>query len=101
MSTRKLVIVSSIVTLILVVTIVANESAQATRSLELPIQGMHCEGCAASVGASLAKVPGVKDAKVSFDSGVARLTVSRWHGPDAAELRQAVEDAGYKVGGRN
>ena len=64
--------------------------------ISLTIGGMHCATCALTVQDSLREVPGVFDAKVNFALGKALV------GFDAsvathADLKKAVEEAGYKV----
>lgn len=64
--------------------------------ISLTIGGMHCATCALTVQDSLKEVPGVFDAKVNFALGKAMV------GYDSsiagqADLRKAVEEAGYKV----
>ncbi len=63
--------------------------------LELDIEGMTCTACARRVEKSLNSVDGVS-AYVDFATEKAHLTLSQ----EVAEevLRQAVDDAGYKVG---
>jgi len=64
--------------------------------IELAVEGMTCANCARSVEQSLAQVPGVVRATVSQPEGRAVVAVD----PavvDRAELRRAVERAGYQV----
>ncbi|MBI4657585.1 MAG: cation transporter, partial [Verrucomicrobia bacterium] len=61
----------------------------------LPIAGMTCEACATHVQASLAKVPGVRSAAVSYKERKAVVVAAPSVDPTA--LNQAVESAGYKV----
>lgn len=84
-----------VTTFIVVVGIVANEAATATRPLELAIEGMHCESCANSLTKALGQSAGVHEANVSLKDKRAYLVVSRWRGPDANQLRAVVEEAGY------
>lgn len=66
------------------------------RSVDLSIQGMHCEGCARTVEALLKSEPGVKSATISYKKGIARVVFD----PavvDLCILVKAVERAGYRV----
>lgn len=66
------------------------------KSLELAIDGMHCDGCANTIEALLAREPGVKSASVSHANGRGRVL----YDPaltDAARIAKAIEQAGYRV----
>jgi copper chaperone len=60
---------------------------------EVEIEGMSCEHCVAAVKSALARVPGVKDARVTVGRAVlvSDAPVSR----DA--VANAVADEGYRV----
>ena len=62
----------------------------------MKIEGMMCGHCEAAVDKALNAIDGV-DAKVSHRKGTAKLKLER--DVPEAELRKAVEDAGYKVTG--
>jgi len=69
------------------------------KSLEMKIDGMHCEGCASTIQAVLSHEPGVKSASVSFDRGAASV----FYDPtatDPARLAAAIEKAGFQAAGR-
>ena len=64
--------------------------------IELPVDGLHCAGCVASVERALTAVEGVQEASVSLAEGSARLKID----PEAIEvaaLTEAVVRAGYEV----
>jgi Cu+-exporting ATPase len=63
----------------------------------LPIEGMTCASCVRRVEKSLAKVPGVADANVNFatEQAVVRFDPAQ---TSLADLRAAVDKAGYRVG---
>ena len=64
--------------------------------IELPVDGLHCAGCVASVEQALTAVEGVQEASVSLAEGSARLKID----PEAVEvasLTEAVVRAGYEV----
>ncbi|MEO8347116.1 MAG: heavy-metal-associated domain-containing protein [Betaproteobacteria bacterium] len=65
-------------------------------TISLNVQGMTCGGCVASVTRVLKAVPGVADAAVTLQPGVAKVTFDpACANPDA--LRAAIEDAGFGV----
>ena len=66
------------------------------KSLEMKIDGMHCEGCAGTIQAVLSREPGVKSSNVSFPKRLASV----FYDPeetDAARLAAAVTQAGFIV----
>jgi Cu+-exporting ATPase len=65
------------------------------KQLELDIEGMTCTACARRVEKGLNSVDGVS-AYVDFATEKAHLTLTKEISQDS--LRQAVDDAGYKVG---
>jgi copper chaperone len=65
-------------------------------TITIPVKGMTCGGCVASVTRVLKKVPGVEDVAVTLNPAEAKVSF------DAARtsvpaLRSAIEDAGYGV----
>ncbi|NDJ78185.1 MAG: copper-translocating P-type ATPase [Chloroflexi bacterium] len=67
----------------------------AQQTLDLPITGMDCVNCAASVERALNKVDGVLNVNVNFATEHALVTVAA--GTPRADLVTAVEKAGYGV----
>ena len=65
-------------------------------SVTLNVQGMTCGGCVASVTRVLKAVPGVTEAAVTLQPGVANVTYDPARTQPAA-LRAAIEDAGFDV----
>lgn len=63
--------------------------------VELHIDGMKCEGCAAAVTEALEGVEGVDSAHVSLDEGSARVSARPTVAAEA--LVRAVESAGYRA----
>ncbi len=63
----------------------------------LPIEGMTCASCVRRVEKALAKVPGVQEASVNLATEKARVVFDSTV-TDLAQLRTAVEHAGYRVG---
>lgn len=66
------------------------------KTIDLTIQGMHCEGCAKTMEALLTTEPGVKAVTVSYGSGSARVLFDP-ASIDLPRLVKAVERAGYRV----
>ena len=62
-----------------------------------PVRGMTCGSCVARVEAALKSVPGVVLASVNLASE--KATVEYLEGTEIADLRRAVKDAGYELGG--
>lgn len=71
--------------------------ANDVKSIELSIEGMHCDGCANTIEALLAAETGVKAATVSFAAGKGRILYDP-AAIDHAQLTAAIERAGYRVG---
>jgi Cu+-exporting ATPase len=75
-----------------------HETAITQERVELPIQGMSCQSCAARVEHALAKVPGVAEAGVNF--ALQRATVR--YDPTAVDpdaLTETITALGYEVPG--
>jgi len=70
--------------------------SKAMKSLELKIQGMHCDGCAGTIEALLAREPGVKGASVSYAAGKGQILYDP-AATDPARVAAAIERAGYRV----
>lgn len=68
-------------------------SVQAAQQVAMEIEGMTCALCPLAIKKSLAKVPGVKEVRVSFEEKKARLTV------DDAVTDETLEEAVRKAGG--
>src|SRR5262249_56834969 len=64
----------------------------------LPVEGMTCASCVRRVERALRKVPGVESADVNLATERVRLRVDPARAPLDA-LRDAVERAGYRLGG--
>jgi copper chaperone len=65
-------------------------------NVTLNVQGMTCGGCVASVTRVLKAVPGVTDAAVTLQPGLAKVSYDPARTQPAA-LRAAIEDAGFDV----
>ena len=66
----------------------------ANARITLPIEGMTCGACAATVQKRLSQEAGVKEAAVNYATGKSTLTVDE-EGVRVADLVRAVRDAGY------
>jgi Cu+-exporting ATPase len=62
-----------------------------------PVQGMTCVSCVARVEEALRSMPGVVSASVNLASE--KATVEYLEGTEISDLRRAVKDAGYELGG--
>jgi copper chaperone CopZ len=67
-----------------------------SETIELKIEGMHCDGCVRRVTALLKKVEGAEVEQVVV--GAARVKVGP-EGPGKAELVRAVEAGGFTAQG--
>src|SRR3546814_16120688 len=61
----------------------------------LAIQGMHCGGCAHTIEALLARLPGVRQAEASFGQRQARI-LHEQNGPTEAELVRGIATWGFE-----
>ncbi len=68
----------------------------ATKKSIFPVSGMTCASCVARVEEALSSVPGVISANVNLASE--KATVEYAEGTDVADMRRAVEEAGYGLG---
>lgn len=67
-----------------------------TEKTYLNVEGMHCGGCAGKIRDALLTVPGIINASVSHQSGVAEFEIES--APDTTAIINAVESAGdYKA----
>ena len=65
-------------------------------SITIPIKGMTCEGCVASVKRVLEDIDGVERVDVQLEPGQAKVDYVPGR-VNAARLRSAIEGAGYEV----
>ncbi len=66
------------------------------KSLQLKIEGMHCDGCANTIEALLAREPGVKSASCSRAAGQGLILYDP-SVTDADGIAKTIEQAGYRV----
>ena len=65
-------------------------------TIELRIEGLHCDGCVKSVTRTLTALPGVEKVDVSLAEGKANVSYDPARS-GVAEFRRAVERAGFKA----
>ncbi|MCZ6856777.1 MAG: heavy metal translocating P-type ATPase [Gemmatimonadetes bacterium] len=70
----------------------------ADRRIILPIKGMECGACAATVQRRLAGAKGVREAHVNFTTGLATVSVTDG-GTQAADLIKVVREVGFDSAG--
>lgn len=63
----------------------------------ITVEGMSCSGCAHSVRAALTHIPGVVEVNVDVTNGT--VTIASDTPVDNADIRAAVEEAGYSLAG--
>ena len=63
----------------------------------ITVEGMSCGGCANSVRAELAHIPGVNHVDVDISNGT--VTIASDAPVDGDAIRAAVEEAGYTLAG--
>ena len=66
---------------------------------ELDVMGMSCPFCAFGIEKKLRAVPGVDGVSVLLDEGQIELRFAPGNDAAPADLRRAVEDAGFKLSG--
>jgi copper chaperone CopZ len=66
------------------------------QSITLPVVGMSCANCVASVERNLRRVAGVRNVSVNLASGEATVEIGS-NQVRMDSLKQAVKEAGYKV----
>lgn len=62
--------------------------------LEIPVEGMHCTGCAQTLALALQRLEGVRSAKVDFATSRAKVSFDPGR-VDERELRATVEACGF------
>jgi len=73
-----------------------NARSRDMKSLELRIQGMHCDGCAGTIEALLAREPGVKGASVSYAAGKGQILYDP-AATDPVRIAASIKRAGFRV----
>jgi copper chaperone CopZ len=65
-----------------------------SETLTYTVPGMRCDHCTASVSEELEAVPGVESIEVDLET---KLVVVQGEGLDDAQLRAAIDEAGYEA----
>ncbi|MBL4590961.1 MAG: cation transporter [Phycisphaerales bacterium] len=79
--------------------IVITDSVGQITTTIFDIKGMTCEACTVHLHNELAKVPGVLDISVSYESGSAQISFDPSSPPTRANLASTIEETGYQMGG--
>ncbi|MGH8727944.1 MAG: heavy-metal-associated domain-containing protein [Burkholderiales bacterium] len=69
------------------------------KSLEIKIEGMHCNGCASTIEALLTREPGVKAANISYAARKGEILYDPGT-TNPERITAAIEKAGYRIGPR-
>lgn len=64
---------------------------------EIPITGMHCDGCVNTITNALKEIDGVSDAKTSLEKEIAKVKYDPAK-VDIEQFKTAIEGKGYGVG---
>jgi copper chaperone CopZ len=75
----------------------AAPAAAARATATIPVKGMHCGGCAATVAGALRKVPGVREVQVSLEKEQAVVVYEKAR-TDEKKLVEAIRSSGYEAG---
>ncbi|MFV1957881.1 MAG: mercuric transporter MerT family protein [Planctomycetota bacterium] len=68
-----------------------------SKTAVLRIDGMTCGACAGLLERKLAKIPGVRAVRVSYEAGRATLRLDPTNPPSPATLLDAIRDGGYEA----
>ena len=63
--------------------------------IEIPVEGMSCDGCERTIQASLRQLDGVRNAKADHENGRVRVSFDPER-VDEPRLRAQIEQAGYR-----
>lgn len=78
--------------------IVSAEVSGETKTVRIPVQGMNCVVCAASVKKALQSIDGVQEAEISLERREARVRYYVEGKVSPEQLVAAVNQLGYKAG---
>jgi len=65
-------------------------------TLDLTIDGMHCDGCATRIRSLLEKDSGIREVSVSFETGMGRIIYSP-QSTDEERIVAIIERAGFTI----
>jgi copper chaperone CopZ len=95
--TKRLLVILSAGTILLIAAIAWVEAAHRPRELAIPVSDMTCEGCERSLRDKLAKLDGVIEVVPSRRDKEVRVVVDGWSGPERDAIEQTIRSAGYTV----
>ena len=98
MKSKHLVLALAVGSVLLVAGIAWTEYAHRPQTLVIPVKGMSCEGCAATIRESLERLPGTSDIAISVENAEATVTIDGWSETTRHDVENAIVAAGYKVG---
>lgn len=70
--------------------------AHATRSVEMPVEGMTCTGCENTIGSAVLALKGVQACQASFEKSLVAVTYEPTL-TDEAAIADAIRAAGYTI----
>jgi copper chaperone CopZ len=73
------------------------KAVQGTTLVQLDVQGMHCQGCGDTIAKKLKSLPGVKQARVSFNAKTGWVLLESSSATAGPQLLDAVKATGYKA----
>jgi len=68
----------------------------ATRTVEIPVEGMTCTGCEGTIGSALLALPGVEACQASFEKKSVSVTYTVAL-TDEAKIAEAIRSTGYET----
>ncbi len=63
--------------------------------LDIPVEGMHCQGCAQTLSSALQRVDGVRAAKADFEAKLVKVSFDEARVGER-RLREAIRACGYE-----
>ncbi|MCY2960075.1 MAG: cation transporter [Planctomycetota bacterium] len=70
----------------------------ATRTVEIPVEGMTCTGCEGTIGSTVLALKGVDACQASFEKKLVKVTYEPAF-TDEAHIAEAIRSVGYEVPG--
>ena len=74
-----------------------SEEVVVTHRAELDAYGLSCPLCASNLDDQVARIPGVKSARIDFETGTMHVEVEPGEEVRMSQLVNAVEDAGFSA----
>jgi len=72
-----------------------SEDVVVSRRAELDASGLSCPLCASNLDDQVARIPGVKSARIDFETGTMHVEIEPGEEVRKSQLVKAVEDAGF------